>query len=187
MRLRPRSGIARLIVSKSALKRALLLLQAIYIEAERRGYGVAPHSGYDVAGVALVIRGHHYPVSIHELHLREPMTSDDLARWRKEHEWRLRWGGTLSPPTQKVDPETGGSRFPCPPSMTAHGVAGRKGRVARSNESFPASSLLSRNELSRTTDGRRSELAKPRSVNSVSSSNLRPSVSHSSRTFASNG
>jgi endonuclease YncB( thermonuclease family) len=72
MRPGPREGVAHLIVSKAALRRALLYLQAIFTEAERRGWEVAPSRGYE-KGVAIVIRGHPYPIAMHELHDRAPI------------------------------------------------------------------------------------------------------------------
>jgi hypothetical protein len=105
-RMRPgaKEGAARLIVSRDALGRALRILQAIFREAEHRGYSVAPSRGYESTGLAIVINGHSYPVALHELHDRVQVTDDDIARWRKGKEWRLRWEPNLKPPTQKSVP-----------------------------------------------------------------------------------
>jgi len=48
----------------------LLLLQAVFGEAQRRGYGVVPtkHESYGPpAGVAIDLRGHRYAVEVTEL------------------------------------------------------------------------------------------------------------------------
>src|SRR5262249_52982848 len=103
MRPGPREGVAHLIVSKPALRRALLYLQAIFIDAERRGWEVAPSRGYEM-GVAIEIGGHSYPVAMHELHDRVPVTEADIARWRKKKEWQLRWNHDLRPPELKSVP-----------------------------------------------------------------------------------
>jgi hypothetical protein len=39
-----------------------------------------------------------------ELHERVPMSSDDLARWRRDNEWTLRWDPDRAPPTMKSVP-----------------------------------------------------------------------------------
>jgi hypothetical protein len=104
MRPRAHPGVAHLIVSKDTLRRALLYLQAIFSEAERRGWAIEPSEGYESTGVSIVVRGHAYPLSMHELHEREPMTPDDISRWRKAKEWRLRWNPELQPPAQKSVP-----------------------------------------------------------------------------------
>jgi hypothetical protein len=52
MRPGPRAGVAHLIVSTPALRGALLYLQAIFAEAERRGWEVTSLRGYEPSGVA---------------------------------------------------------------------------------------------------------------------------------------
>lgn len=103
MRPRPVAGVARLIVSKKGLRRALLVLQAVFAEAERRGWSVEPDS-WSPPGVAIEVRGHSYAVSVHELHERVPMTAADVESWRREHEWRLRWNPETKVPTQRSVP-----------------------------------------------------------------------------------
>lgn len=100
----PHEGVAHLIVSKSALRRALLYLQAILVEAERRGWHIAPSRGYESTGIAIVVRSHAYPISIREMHDRVPMTDADVVRWRKSREWQLRWQTDLEPPALKSVP-----------------------------------------------------------------------------------
>jgi hypothetical protein len=103
MRPRPVEGVARLIVSKRGLRRALLVLQAVFVEAERRGWSVGPDS-WSPPGVAMVVRGHKYAVSVHELHDRVPMTVAEVESWRREHEWRLRWNPETRVPTVRSVP-----------------------------------------------------------------------------------
>jgi hypothetical protein len=104
MRPGPKEGVAHLIVSRPTLGRALRVLQAIFDEAERRGYEVAPSRGYESTGVSIVIGGHAYPVALHEPHDRVPVSDEDIERWRKAREWRLRWEPELKPPAQKSVP-----------------------------------------------------------------------------------
>src|SRR4051812_5426399 len=60
--LGPESGVVRTTVSRAQLRRALLLLQALFAEAERRGYDVVAidRSYGDPAGVAISVRGYAY-------------------------------------------------------------------------------------------------------------------------------
>jgi hypothetical protein len=53
-------------------------------------------------------------VSMNELHEREPMTPDDLARWRGANEWKLRWYPDTQPPALKSVPN-GYLRISLPP------------------------------------------------------------------------
>jgi len=39
-----------------------------------------------------------------ELHERVPMTEEDLARWRRDNGWKLRWYPEREPPTMKSVP-----------------------------------------------------------------------------------
>jgi hypothetical protein len=50
------------------------------------------------------VRGHHYLVSIQELHDRVPMLDEDLARWRRHNESKLRWYPDTKIPTVKSIP-----------------------------------------------------------------------------------
>jgi len=66
------------------LRRALLIAQAIFKEAERRGYAVEAiaDKGYGMhAGVAVVVRGHAYSIEITELQDRVRFTEEELADW----------------------------------------------------------------------------------------------------------
>jgi hypothetical protein len=105
MRPHPRAGVARLIVSRDQLRRSLLFLQAIFTEAERRGWEIkADATSYGPDGIAIVANGHSYGLSMHELHERVPMTEADIETWRKENAWKLRWDADLKPPTLKSVP-----------------------------------------------------------------------------------
>jgi hypothetical protein len=87
-------------VSRDQLRRALIILQAIFAEADRRGWGVEPsEGGYgDKAGVGIRVRGHTYTVSITETTDRIQLTDDELERWNRENKWRLSW---TKPPTHR--------------------------------------------------------------------------------------
>src|SRR6188472_2866072 len=104
MRPGPREGVAHLIVSKRALHRALLYLQAIFAEAERRGWKVVSSRGYESTGVSVEVRGHAYAIGFQELHDRVPLATNELERWRKQKEWQLRWNPGLKEPTHKSVP-----------------------------------------------------------------------------------
>ena len=92
--------VARVTVSRPQFHRALLLLQGLFVEAERRGFEVkVANDSWNRGGcVAIVIRGHAYPVSISEMTDRIPMTDQELERWRAENKWRLSYA---TPPTNK--------------------------------------------------------------------------------------
>jgi hypothetical protein len=102
LQLRPRAGAAYLHVSRDELRRALLILQAIVAEAERRGWEVKPaEGGYgDKAGIGIRLRGHTYAVWITEMTDRIPLTEAELERWNRENKWRLSW--TTAPTHRQV-------------------------------------------------------------------------------------
>jgi hypothetical protein len=103
-----REGVVWITVSRQQLRRALLVAQAIFKEAERRGYEVkaVKKSSYGHhAGAAIAIRGHAYAIEITELHDKVPLTADELADWdrreakKKYYEWQKR---PERPTTKKV-------------------------------------------------------------------------------------
>lgn len=100
LQLRARAGVAYLHVSRDQLRRALLILQAIVAEAERRGWEIKPDDGGygDKAGVGIRLRGHTYTVSITEMTDRIPLSDAELERWDRENKWRLSW---TKPPTHR--------------------------------------------------------------------------------------
>jgi hypothetical protein len=90
----PRRGIAHLVVSRGELPRALLVLQAVFNEAKRRGYeiGASDKSGYgDRAGVAVVVRGHLYAIEITEMVDRVPLTEMEIEEWERQNARRFAW------------------------------------------------------------------------------------------------
>jgi hypothetical protein len=107
LRLRPKPGVVRLLVSKAELRRALLVLQGLFNEAERRGYEVRATEDdryREKAGVAIVAAGHAYTVSMMELTKPTPLTDAEIERWRKDNNYRLRWGTNLRPPSTRPAP-----------------------------------------------------------------------------------
>ena len=77
-------------VQRAHLHRALLILQALISEAERRGYLVAG-SGADTRdekGATIAVRDHRYQFNLFEMSDRVPISEDQLVRWRKDHPWR---------------------------------------------------------------------------------------------------
>jgi hypothetical protein len=65
-------------VSKAQLGRALLYLQGIFAEAERRGWNIEP-SSWSPPGVAIVVCGQSYAVSLNKLHGRLSMSKGASA------------------------------------------------------------------------------------------------------------
>jgi hypothetical protein len=99
----PTAGLVRLSVSRRQLQRALLVVQALFAEAERRGHGLKEsndHWGL-YRGVAIVIRGHDYAVRISELSSSIPVREPDLIKWRRDNKWRLSYAEV---PTRKQVP-----------------------------------------------------------------------------------
>jgi hypothetical protein len=104
-----RPGVARMVVSRPQVRPALLLLQAIFREAERRGWRVVSleHERYrSVAGVAIEIRGHPYPIEATELVDRVPLTKEDLENWRRAQarQPRYSWRPEPEPPAYRKVP-----------------------------------------------------------------------------------
>jgi hypothetical protein len=93
------TGVVRLTVTRDQLRRALLVCDAIFKEAERRGYTIeaVERSGYgDKPGVAIVVRGHRYTIELTELQDRVALTAEELAEWDRQeakrayHSWQKR-------------------------------------------------------------------------------------------------
>jgi hypothetical protein len=78
-----------MVVSRRQMHRTLVIVQAIFSEAERRGYSVeAVDSRYsEDTGVGIVIRGHAYPLTVEEETGRERLTHEEVERWRRDHYW----------------------------------------------------------------------------------------------------
>lgn len=96
-----RAGILRLLVARENVRRALLLLQSLVAEADRRGMEVEAVEGerYNSgAGVGIGAHGHVTLVEVHEDTDRVAMSDEDIARWEEEHRWYL---GEQKPPSLK--------------------------------------------------------------------------------------
>ena len=87
----PRAGLVRCAVSRDLANRTLRILQAIFVEAERRGYAVTDSIDLWNAfrGVAISVRGHAYPIAISELCNRDALTDEERAQWRQVNQSRL--------------------------------------------------------------------------------------------------
>jgi hypothetical protein len=101
--LRPRAGVAHLVLSPSSLRRALLVLHALTRESIKRGWEVVsyPETRYRARpGIAIEVRGEPYPVEIHELMESLPFTEADIAAWRAEAQWdfEIRRRANRTPP-----------------------------------------------------------------------------------------
>jgi hypothetical protein len=96
-------GVVYLRVSREQLRRALLILDGLFKELERRGHTVVEesHSSYDHhAGVAISIREHRYPVELLEITDRIPLSDEETERWR-ETNIRYSWEKEKKPPATR--------------------------------------------------------------------------------------
>lgn len=99
--LRGDSDAFTLRVARPSLRRCLLILQAICLEAERRGWSIEAgrSDGYQrTAGARVRIGRHRYPVEIEERTEVVPFTEDELRRWRAA---RSSWDTRGSPPPRR--------------------------------------------------------------------------------------
>jgi hypothetical protein len=85
IRLGPRAGVAHLVLSRPLLRRALLALHGLTREAIKRGWDIVPYG--EKPGIAIEIRGHSYPVEVHEQWESLPFTEADIVAWRTEETW----------------------------------------------------------------------------------------------------
>jgi hypothetical protein len=116
IRIGPRRGVLHVVVSRPLLRRALLIAQAVFSEAERRGWGVQPFdgSGYDQRpGAAVVVRGHSYAVEVHEETETVPFTKGEIAEWQSRPSW-VTYGRGEPPPQMKRKRATGRLRLSLP-------------------------------------------------------------------------
>jgi hypothetical protein len=102
-------GVVWMTVTREQLRRALLVAQAIFKEAETRGDAVEAIAGKGYgrhAGVAVVIRGHAYAIEITELQDRIPLTDEELADWDRQEARRhyYSWEKRPERPTHKKAP-----------------------------------------------------------------------------------
>jgi hypothetical protein len=89
--LGPRVGLAHLVLSRSLLRRALLVLHGLTRESVKRGWEIVPYPEKEYgrkAGIAIELRGYRYPVEIHELMESLPFTEADIEAWRTEVDWK---------------------------------------------------------------------------------------------------
>lgn len=57
----------------------------------------------EAEGVAIVVDGgHRYRTEISEQTDRVPLTEEEVARWRRENEWRIKWDNAEPPATRPV-------------------------------------------------------------------------------------
>jgi hypothetical protein len=181
----PRPGVAYTVVARANLNRALRVLQGVLREATRRGWDVVPYdrAGYDDhLGIAIELRGHRYPIELHEVTETIPFTEDEIVAWRTE--WRYdipRRAGRMPPPQLKRKRATGRLRLSLLVDTAVAGRTGLKAREVRSKTSFRRYSQRSRNAPITTTSKRPRPLdvqkSGGRSPNDERSSN----VSHASR------
>jgi hypothetical protein len=101
----PEPGVVHIVLSRPLLRCALLVVQRLLREAAKRDWEVIRHggSGYgDRPGVAIAIRGHQYPVEVHELIEKVPFTAAEITAWRTEWSWDTeRRAGQMPPPQRK--------------------------------------------------------------------------------------
>lgn len=92
-----------MVVSRAQVRSALLLLQGIFREAERRGWMVVSveHERYhSAAGVAIQVREHRYPIEIVELSDRVPLVGEEREQWRaRAARRRYSWQPEPEPPS----------------------------------------------------------------------------------------
>lgn len=92
LRIEPRVGIARVLVSKDQLNRALRILQGVLTGAEAQGYSVVPaediRGAYEAKpGVGLQIEGFVYPVEIVESTKQVALSDEEIEHWKNNHPW----------------------------------------------------------------------------------------------------
>jgi hypothetical protein len=105
----PSPGLVYCQVTRDALQRGLLVVQALLTEAERRAWGVVSlDKGYsDRAGAGIAIRGHEYRVELHEKVETLDFTEQEIVKWRSDaYSWQDRTD-ELPPPQLKLRRATG--------------------------------------------------------------------------------
>jgi hypothetical protein len=107
-----------MVLSRQLLRRALLVVQGLLGEALKRGWQVVTHvrPGYEShPGVAIEIRGHRYPIEVHELTETIPFTDAEIAVWRSEWSFATeRRANQMPPPQRKRKRATGNLRLLLP-------------------------------------------------------------------------
>jgi hypothetical protein len=120
IRIGPRAGVAHMVSSRPLLRRALLVIHGLTREAGKRGWDVVSRPGTDYGerpGIAIEIRGHRYPVEIHELTETLPFTEAEITAWRTEWTWDIESrAGKMPPPQRKRKQPAGQLRLLLPTS-----------------------------------------------------------------------
>lgn len=159
IRIGPRRGLVHVVVSRALLRRALLISQAVFSEAERRGREVRPFdgSGYDQRpGAAIVVRGHAYAVEVHEETETIPFTRAEVEEWRRREHWVTQ--GRDTPSAQmKRKRATGSLRFSLPNGFHGGRANWTDGPRGRLEDKLP--SVFSTLEARAEEDDRRAEEA----------------------------
>ncbi len=99
--LRDDPGCFGVRVGPQGIRGALLILQAICIEAERRGWSMARAraDGYSrMSSAGIRIGRHTYPVTIEERTTSIPPSEEDVRRWQSK---KSRWETRDSPPASR--------------------------------------------------------------------------------------
>ena len=81
-----------------------MITQAICGEAERRRWEIVDYEGAgstDHAGVAMVVRGHAYPLELQELTETLPFSEVEIREWREQRSWGGRQETGEPPPQLK--------------------------------------------------------------------------------------
>jgi hypothetical protein len=127
----PRPGVVYMVLSRQLVRRALLVVEGSLREAVKRGWQVIAYtrSGYDDhPGVAIEIRGHCYPIEVHELTETIPFTDAEIAAWRAEWKFDLeRRLGQMPPAQRKRKRATGRLRLLLPTGYGGGRAEGPRG------------------------------------------------------------
>ncbi len=92
LQIGPQEGVAYLVLSRTLLRRALLVLHSISREAVKRGWDIVSYSGRTLEsrpGIAIEIRGHRYPLEMQELMESLPFTEAGIEAWRVSERWQF--------------------------------------------------------------------------------------------------
>jgi hypothetical protein len=118
LQIGPEEGVAHLVLSRPLLRRALRVLHGLTRESTKRGWSVVSYPGKrrdTRPGIAIEIRGHSYPIEVHELTETLPFTEAEIETWRTEWKWDLeRRAGQMPPPQRKLKQGTGRLRLQSP-------------------------------------------------------------------------
>lgn len=107
LRIEPRAGIVRMLVSREQLHRSLRILQAVFAAAESCGYEIAPvedvfHAYQAKPGVAIAVDEFLYPIEVSESTKQVSLSDDEIEKWKRDHHIRLSYGDESAPTTKSV-------------------------------------------------------------------------------------